>query len=360
MKIWLFLTTCLFLVIGGCGYKDIDKRFFVVGMGIDKESASSSLYKVTLKIAIPPEKPSAGTNDAEMLSAESDSITGAIRLIQSKLDKELDFNHAKAIIFGKAVAEKDITEILDWFIRRRDIQGIAYMAIGMPSAEDVLSIKTKSERLAGNSLFLYFGRTGTESPYVITEYLFDFYRRLSESGIDPILPIIEAEGDRNTISTAAVFKDGQMKLALTPTETSILNAFFGGISKIDIEIEENGEHFFLFTDSVKMDYQIVKGRYPFIRIECKMSVTIEESKQPTTDKEMKHLEQLAEREISQRILRVVKKFQKQEVDPIGFGLRYRANHSNNHDEWEKWKELYPLIEFKVDPMVDITSSGLIK
>ncbi|MCM3726878.1 hypothetical protein M3226_14400 [Neobacillus cucumis] len=40
-------------VLGGCGFKDIDKRFFVVSIGVDAAKASSKKYLVSLKFAVP-------------------------------------------------------------------------------------------------------------------------------------------------------------------------------------------------------------------------------------------------------------------------------------------------------------------
>ena len=45
---------CAFL--GGCGFKDIDKRFFVVAMGIDWTGKEDKPYLVTLRLAIPASK----------------------------------------------------------------------------------------------------------------------------------------------------------------------------------------------------------------------------------------------------------------------------------------------------------------
>ncbi|KYD05818.1 hypothetical protein B4102_3140 [Heyndrickxia sporothermodurans] len=51
--------------------------------------------------------------------------------------------------------------------------------------------------------------------------------------------------------------------------------------------------------------------------------------------------------------------QKEGVDPIGFGMRYRSRHFNTND-WEEWQHLYPNIKFKVHSNVQIEDTGLIE
>jgi len=360
MRGFKFFIACLFFLLAGCGYKDIDKRFFVVAIGVDKSTSDHAKYKITFKAAIPPEKPSAKSNESEIVTTETDSMTDAVRVLRSQLDKELDFSHAKAIILGQSFVEKeDVSEILDWFIRRRDIQGIAYMGVGSPTALEVLHIKPTFERLPGNALFLYFGRSGTEAPYIITEPLFDFYRRIKEKGVDPILPIIQAEGDKYSIRSSAIFKNYRMSLILNDLESEILNTFLGRLKKTDFKIHADGKEFFVFADSAKLKYDLLVGEKTRIHIHCKMSVTIEESKETLALEKLHQLEVLTEQEINKNVLKLVKKLQQANVDPIGFGLRYRASHFNNQNEWQEWEKIYPEIEFTVNADVRVRGTGAI-
>ncbi|MBP1934310.1 Ger(x)C family spore germination protein [Ammoniphilus resinae] len=360
MRGFKLLMVCLFFLLAGCGYKDIDKRFFVVAIGVDKSNSDHGKYKITFKVAIPPDKPSAKSNEAEIITTDSDSMTEAVRITRAQLDKEIDFSHTKAIIFGQSLVQKEnVSEIIDWFVRRRDIQRIAYTGVGSPTALEVLKVRPAFERLPGNSLFLYFGRSGTEAPYVITEPLFDFYRRIKEKGIDPVLPIIQAEGDKYSILSSAIFKNYRMNLTLNDLESEILNSFLGRLKKTDFKIQANGESFFVFADSVKLNYDLLAGEKPTIHIHCKMSVTIEESKQTLALEKMHQLQILTEQEIRKNVLKLVKKFQQANVDPIGFGLRYRGSHLNNQTEWQKWEDIYPEIEFTMKAEVKVRGTGSI-
>lgn len=170
----VMLVLCLFC---GCGFKDIDKRFFVVAIGIDKSEKKDLKYRVTLKLAVPGNNVNLGSAKYELIKQDSNSITEAVRILKSKVDKEFDFGHAKITIMGQSIMEENISETMDWLNRRRDIQLVSWVAVGKPSAEAVLDTRIMHERLPGDSLLLSFGRTGVESGYIVSEYLFDFYRK---------------------------------------------------------------------------------------------------------------------------------------------------------------------------------------
>ncbi|GIQ68990.1 hypothetical protein XYCOK13_18140 [Xylanibacillus composti] len=46
------------------------------------------------------------------------------------------------------------------------------------------------------------------------------------------------------------------------------------------------------------------------------------------------------------------------MDPVGFGLRYRAMHADEQ-EWEDWKAAYPDAGIRADVQVTLEGSGLI-
>ncbi|MCM3764289.1 hypothetical protein [Neobacillus niacini] len=113
------------LSLTGCGFKDIDKRLFAVTIGVDAAKDSSKKYLISLKFAIPSaskEQP----NQFTVVSQEADSMSEAIRAIKTKVDKEIDFSHNKAVIFSQEVAKGGGNAgIYYWLSRRRDIQQIA-------------------------------------------------------------------------------------------------------------------------------------------------------------------------------------------------------------------------------------------
>ncbi|MCR8630189.1 Ger(x)C family spore germination protein [Paenibacillus radicis (ex Xue et al. 2023)] len=361
-------TMLLFLLVvpllSSCGFKDMDKRFIVKAIGIDKSNDKDLPLHVSLKLAIPFSQIKPGqTNTFQFVSDDAKTIAEAVQHLKSKVDKELDFSQSKIIIFGKDLAEERLNrESIDWFLRRREIQGMTFMALGDPSAEQVLKVKPKSERLPGDSLFLSFDQEGTESSFIVTEYLFDFHRRLSEKGLDPYLPVIKPLNGTYLIDQVAVFDKEKMREVLNPEETRVFNELSKKISKFDIETRTDTVQFAVSVSKFGYTYTIdeAKESKPVLTMNVKMTGQTAESSQSFDYSKWKLYEHEAETEEAKRYEKVLRKLQSIGVDPIGLGLRYRATRHHREKEWGRWSSVYPQLVFHVNVKINLSGSGGIK
>ncbi|CAI6034910.1 Ger(x)C family spore germination protein [Cohnella sp. JJ-181] len=348
-------------MLSGCGFRDIDKRFFVVEMALDK--GEKKPYKVSLKLAIPSPKMEPGDSKSQIISAEGDSIAETVRRMKSMVDKEFDFGHTKVFILGKPFAEEvDLRHALDWLARRRDIQGVAFLAMGQPDALTVLKVKPPSERLPGNSLILSFTREGTDSPFIVPEYWFDFYRRLRERGKDPYLPVIIPEQETFDISKVAVVAGGRSKLELDDRDTEIFNQLARYVQRSVLKGEYKGKSFEISVDQIKKKYRIVtpaEGQ-PSVEMHVTLKGEVEESAVSLFEKDWEMLERNLAENQKQRYVEVLEKLRDANVDPVGFGLRYRATRHHPATEWEEWQKIYPRVQFHVHVKVELKGTGIVK
>ncbi|MFM1652637.1 Ger(x)C family spore germination protein [Brevibacillus sp. B_LB10_24] len=361
MKKMIFFVLVLCLSVSGCSFKDIDKRFFVVAIGVDK--GKKQKFLVTLKLAIPaPLGTKSGENESVMIRQEMNSISEAIRLLKTEVDKELDFGHAKVILFGEGLAKQDMTEALDWFVRRRDIQGIAWVSIASPSAEKIIQIQPKWERFASNALYLSFGQSGVESSYIITEFLYDFYARYHEKGLSAYLPVIKAREDHYVINQASIFRNKKVKLELSKEETQLLNVTMRSFNKFDLKVKTKQGELYISVEGVSNRYTIdTTSSPPTIHFNVELNGILEEEVHKIGAAEkIKKYEAIAAQEYAKKLKAFLQKLQKANVDPYGFGLRYRATHFNNKNEWAEWEKIYPRAQFKVDVKVKIAATGLVE
>jgi len=359
----LLLLACSLLT--GCyGFKDIDKRFFVVAIGVDPGERHA--YKVMLKLAIPGPQEKFGSNPALIVEEEADTVAEAVRIMKGKVDKEFDFGHAKAIILGDKLLDANIPlpVMMDWFMRRRDIQLVSWTGIGYPDAYSILQASPRSERLPSNMLFLFFGAAGTETGYVVSEYLYDFRRRMMERGLDPIMPIIRLRtGDQLNITTMSIFDKEHRRFNLSAEETKIFNSFYNStIEKVDIAFEENGRRIVMSVDQLSANFDVKQtpdGAYTLLA-GLKIHGIIEESQTPIAESHLPELEKLVEAAVRERTLALLRKFQAAGVDPIGFGLKYRASQRVDQAAWERWQHsLYAGAVIEVTSKVNIRSPGII-
>jgi spore germination protein KC len=88
---------------------------------------------------------------------------------------------------------------------------------------------------------------------------------------------------------------------------------------------------------------------------------IEESLTPIEDDKLEIYGQVAAEESKKRVESLLQKFQKEGVDPFGFGLRYRATRvGSEEDKWQEWKEMYPNVIFDVTVKTEIKGTGIIE
>lgn len=359
----LCLLLLLCLILSGCGFKDIDKRFFVVAMGIDKSEDPTNPYRITLKLAVPSPQIAPGTSKSQNESINAGSIAEGVRMLKSHVDKELDFGHCKIFLIGEQIARDDYNNFIQWMQRRRDIQSVADMGVGKPDAESLLRINPVSERYPGNTLFLSFGADGTDNPYTYMEPASDFFRRVSERGMDPLLPVIQQDHvnkEGYIINRNALMDKTHIKLILNPNESQLFNQLAKKLSKSSVTAKYNGEEFIGVITQIHRKYTITnKDGKPLLKMTVRIKALLEQAPPNLFNQEWSKIEKKLSEDYAQEAKALLVKIQKAGVDPMGFGLRYRATHPGDQ-AWKDWQSIYPELEFAVDASITIEGTGLIK
>ncbi|MDQ0061214.1 Ger(x)C family spore germination protein [Paenibacillus harenae] len=357
----LLVTVCF---LGGCGFKDIDKRFFVVATGIDKTDNEQKPYRITLQLALPSPKIEPGASKAQLETIDASSIAEGVRMLKSHVDKELDFGHCKIFLVGEELARSDYSGMLQWMRRRRDIQSVADIAVAKPDAQALLGVKPVSERYPGNTLFLSFGADGTDSPYTYVQPLSEFSKRAFEKGLDPLLPIIIPDSKESyIINRTALLNKNKIIMVLSPEETQLFAQLAESYPKSSVRGTYEDTQVVAAVSDIRSKYRMTtQGAKTVIAFKVKMSVVLEDAPENLYKQEWASIEKKLSEDYSRQAEELLRKIQQAGVDPFGFGLRYRANHhSNNPNEaYEKWLPIYPGADFKVNAKVNIEGTGLIQ
>jgi len=356
-----WIAVLLLLTQSACGFKDIDNRFFVIVVGIDE--GKSHPYKISLMLAIPSPKTEPGVAKSVIINKEADTIAEAVRLMKSSVDKELDFGHTNVFVIGKSFAmHQDLSETLDWIYRRRDIQQISMLAAGVPDAESILNTKPKSQRIPGNDLILALSGSGTESPYILREYLFDFYRRIRGNGIDAYLPIIQPEEDNLIINRGLVMKGPRASLELTPEETACLNQLVRGFRRFIVKAKVEDQYVTFSVSKLRTRYRFAfpPSAPPEVHLYVAVEADLEDSPVSLYHHNWSKLEQVIAGQIQSEYTDLLIKLQEKGSDPVGFGLHYRAVMHQGRVEYQNWKQLYPELKFHVHATARFKSTGIIE
>ncbi|TSI05115.1 Ger(x)C family spore germination protein [Lysinibacillus sp. BW-2-10] len=366
-RLFILLILSMLTLLSGCEFKDIDKVTFISMIGIDQSDNSDKPFKVTVKLYVPTSsfKQSPKPQYA-YLTENGETLSEAIRLLETHSDKKLDFGHAKLVIIGeellKANKEK---EILDLLIRRPDIQLISWVAVGRPTAEEIIKMVPKSETAAYPAIFNYFDDNGTESPYSVSTFLFDFRRRMVESGIDAILPIIEMEQEESQfkINKAYVLADGKKPHELSSHNTMLYNLLSMNIDIGDLIVNEEGHSFIAKIDTIKSKYKVKVQNDNQVRLDLdiKLFGYVSESKQSMQTKLLPQYNQLLEAEAKKSITDFFTEMLEAGYDPLGFGLKYKATTlPNQRMSMEEWQDAYKNAEIHLNITSGIKSTGTIQ
>lgn len=362
VKTLLAVMFIIFTNAGFNGYLDIEQRFFVLAMGIDK-GTDEEPYEVTLKISVPQPSLNANENEFILLTKRSRTIASAVAYLKAKAGKEFDFGHMRIIFIGDELAEDPWLTTLDWFFRRRDVQNVAYVAVARPTAKEVLNLRPSYERIPANAFLLSFGTEGTESPYVVSTYLINLHRKFFERGIDAVVSIVNALGENHfEIRNSYVVSKSGAKMEMSSLETGLYNIFLMRSERATLSIDDNqGKPFAITADEIHLDYHFdMNSNRPSVTITGDFYAQMEESFERVEPGQLPEFERRMEKHINEEMVKLLEKLQRNGVDPFGFGLRYRAMHMDEKGEWETWKEIYPKMKFASKVHVRLNSTGTIK
>ncbi|WP_438312874.1 Ger(x)C family spore germination protein [Sporosarcina sp. FA9] len=364
-KLFFILLLLLAMTLPGCAFKDVDKRTFVVGIGIDPVENSDNKYKVTLKIA----KPIGTIKDATAptyayMSHESDSISAAIRIMETHTDKVIEFSHTKFIAISEKLLDGNLKDFLDYFVRRGDIQLVAWIAAAKPSAEHILKLEPTTESAGYVALFNFFDGNGTESPYIVTTFLYEFRRQILAKGTDSVLPLIESnkEDTELIINKSVIIKQKHKSLELSPTHTKFYNSLIKHANGYSYKVHDEDLKLLLNVNKFKMKFKMItdKGKPPRVDMKVKIIASVLESSESLSTLKLNEYNKLTVKYMEKITLELLELVQKNELDPMGFGLRYRATRLNDKDTYSKWESMYPDLEFNVKYDVDIQSIGAVQ
>lgn len=371
----LAISCSLLISLAGCDFKDIDKRLFIIAIGVDEDAGDANNLTVCFKVAIPGgagggDSGSIEKGESDIYTITGNSISKIFRQLKSETAREPDFSHAKMIIFGKHYSDKhNIESAVDFFMRRRDVQNMSWIAIGMPSAKEILKVKQKEEIIPGNSLFLKFGG-GAESPYKHEMRLYKFYNDTITPGLTPSCSVMEAEENKIKMNKTVLFSKGKSTLILNKDETFLFNLLrkksqYGllDINYFDpnkpLSIEEANKPLSIGIDKSKVKIKVDKNREAVLcSIKIMIEATLEEK--GTYSGNPENLAPYFEKVMHNQITNLLNKLKKNNMDPLDLEMRYWSNNKSFMPTKEWSEKIFPNIKFVVDTKISILRSGVLQ
>jgi spore germination protein KC len=357
----LGISLCCLLMLQGCrsDYKDIDRRQYVVAMGLDK--GKSGEIKLTFRGAIPQaQNPGASTSPDtfEIYETSASSIGQAIRQVKQQFFLEPEYAHMKVLIISEELAkQEDILKYIDFFMRRRDFQDIAWVAVAN-NAKDVVALHQKGERTAGDNLFMKFGE-GVDTEYTPVVELQQIYKYSLTPGLTLFCPLLKVENSKIIAKETALFdKNDRMNLKLNMEETKYFNLMKSGLTRSFIVLGPE-KNIGIGIKNGKATFHIKEQGNGFL---CDVNVRIDAVVEDIglSNYTSKDLQEMATKKLNTDISALLLKLQENQIDPLFLGLRYWSTNPKFTLDGHWLTDEYSRMKVQVHSDVRVTRTGTLR
>jgi hypothetical protein len=150
-------------------------------------------------------------------------------------------------------------------------------------------------------------------------------------------------------------------LELTPEETRYFNLLANKATGFSDKIEDKDHSMILNINQVRFKYEIILNEgEPRIDINVTKVGYIGESKNRLDARKLGKYEKIAAEITQKNIMDLLTKIQENNVDPLGFGLRYQATRLSHKKKTDDWNRIYPEIRFNVRVNVKLKGTGAVE
>lgn len=264
IKIFFSLFLCFLLFTGCTGSRHLKDLFIVEGLGIDYYDNNLSVTLQGLKVNVSNASDTPLGNMVVNTSASGTTVSNAINNIAKAVSKRAFFGHNKIIVLSKELAQNDIKNYIDYFLRSEDSRADVAICVSNEKAKFILESKENDANVPSeNILFLINNNEKTGQSILVNEN--EFLMLYEDKYSDIYLPVIERKDDESTVKSAgiALFSDNRLAYITNDIETKgfvILNN-----KAKDVLIQISDEKF------GKIDVKLSN-------IKCKKSASIVENK----------------------------------------------------------------------------------
>ena len=264
LKIFFSLFLCFLLFTGCTGSRHLKDLFIVEGLGIDYYDNNLSVTLQGLKVNVSNASDTPLGNMVVNTSASGTTVSNAINNIAKAVSKRAFFGHNKIIVLSKELAQNDIKNYIDYFLRSEDSRADVAICVSNEKAKFILESKENDANVPSeNILFLINNNEETGQSILVNEN--EFLMLYEDKYSDIYLPVIERKDDESTVKSAgiALFSDNRLAYITNDIETKgfvILNN-----KAKDVLIQISDEKF------GKIDVKLSN-------IKCKKSASIVENK----------------------------------------------------------------------------------
>ncbi len=374
MKIARCMIVLAVLAMTGCAEKQIlDETGLSTITGYDL-TKDRYIRSTTL---IPVINPEAGEK-IQVASAVGLTSKGVRDQINLQVDKRVMSGQLRVVLYNEKLAKKGIISIVDTMYRDPSIASRLYLCVTKDETYKIITYPFKEEGNLGMFVYRMIDQN-VNGERIPSPTIHEFLRAYYSEGSDPYLPYIEQKGDELYIRGLALFnKDRYIGWVDTKDafliklikdmfkagsyEATIPRSAVGLPAKKNEEVGGNTVNIVFDTIRSQSKVEVTQQHPPRFNVTIDLKTRVYEVSEQISLEEKEALAKVQtalEKEIEKRAQQMVKKLQKMDVDPIGFGDYYRASSLDGskltHKEWHK---IYKEATFQFHVKADLIRSGI--
>lgn len=373
------------MLLTGCwDRRELNTIGIVVAVGLDKDSETGKII-VTSQVVRPGAlKKEGGTEESpvEIITTKGDTVFEAIRNITMRFDRKGYFAHTKVIVISEQLASDGIIPILDIFERAHQLRRLVWLIVAKDTkAREILGVKYGIESIPATYLESVI-KMSKETSKASASNLLEYLKKVSGSGINPVVGVMEIVEDPNLpaeekkgkttkgvkLSGAAVFKKDKLVGYLDETETRGFNWVIGKVESGIITVPSLSEKNKLVSIEItkassSIEPDMKDGEISFtIEVKEEGNIVEQQSSDDYSKPELfKKIEEKHKDVIEKEIKMAVDKVQKEfKSDIFGFGSAFNKKYPK---EWKKikddWEDLFPKVQYIVKVDAKLRRTGLI-
>jgi spore germination protein len=352
----LIASVFLALNLSGCVKKEVlDDISLIEGIGFDYIDKKNILGTAVIPVYLPDQTPKSNT-----FSTKAEITKSIMQDIQRQTADPIVTGSLEVLLFSKTLTEKlGILPLVDAFQRDPSIGSDLYLAVVDGETKELLA---GQYGIRGNATYISklmeHNIRNEDLPQSNLElFLTDFY----QEGKTPFIPQLKQIGKKKMkINGIALLKHGKMVDQIAPDKMFffklLVDKYSEGMHRVKIE---SGEAAVRSIHS-SHNFELTKRNPAEVTIHIKVDGNIDEfTGQELTPKMIQKLQKQFEKDIQKECLKLIKRFQDKQIDPIGIG-HFVKTQTRNFD-FKNWREnQYKDLVVKINSEVKITESGVIE
>lgn len=347
----VFVVAFNFIFLTGCWDKiEINDRAFIIGIGIDIEDGEFSITCTTPNMSESKGGEESKEQQKNYLKTSKDkTIASALHNMETNMDVNLDFGHAKVLVLGNSVIhdKNKLKEVVDYFDRNT----IFSMRINVMTTEmkavDILKTKIEGKDSIGVYIAKIFANHSDDILRFNTVDLGDLVFQLNASKGSALISKIMFEDKELKLGGGAVIKKYSLDGWLDEEELRSLGWLRGKAKRSEVNFKYNNIDmpYCISNSQSKSNFEL-KDDTLFINVDIQSEGNIpeyklDEQKKLFDNKVIKEIGKEIDKKIQEEVKKLTDRMQNEFMQDIaGFQDQLKVNNRKVYlktkDDWDRY------------------------